>query len=381
MPEHESLGQAAAATQSVQDDLRQTREQAETLQQRRRDEWRAEEPEVSYTDDPAAFQREYEAARARRGTEEEPVPYMLENATGGLGARDGGRAFGLELEFDIDSNRDRHEALAAIARDMHAEGLSQQHYMQRYHAARRDGYTEAPDGWRLEEDGTVAGEVVSPILYDEPQTWHNLQRICEIIQRHGGTATVRTGGHIHVALPDYDHTVENHNRLLGLVNANEDVLYRLAQNPEAPWHRGITWCRPNDAPGSGYRSVASARRRNEGHHLGLNFESVHGSQSDHVEFRMWDGSLNPAVVQAQIKLSLGLADAASRGSGPALPPEPLGTHRERNSHLQRGQRLSGEAWLADTRSFRSMVDTVFRRSQDKAQAAALFAVTRWQQRR
>jgi hypothetical protein len=305
---------------------------------------------------------------------------MLEDATGGLGARDGGRAFGLEIEFDIDPSQDQYRAVAAIARDMHAEGLSQQHFQQGYHAARSAGYTEDPGGWRVERDCTVAGEIVSPIMYDEPRTWRNLQRVCEIIQRHGGTATVRTGGHVHVALPDYDHTVENHNRLLSLVNANREVMYRMAQNPAARAHRGISWCRPNENPGPGYSSFTSMRSRNQGHSLGVNFESVAGNSSDHVEFRMWDGSLNPAVIQTQIKLSLGIADAASRGARPALRPEPLGTHRWRNRQILREQgrrRLRGEDWLADTRGFRGMVDTIFHRSRDKAQATALFAVTRW----
>ena len=36
--------------------------------------------------------------------------------------------------------------------------------------------------------------------------------------------TIRTGGHVHVGVGDYDHTVENHNNLLGLFKENEDTL-------------------------------------------------------------------------------------------------------------------------------------------------------------
>lgn len=378
MPENDPAVPTPA--EAVQADLRAGRLQAESQQQTRIDSW-PEEPEVSYTDDPEAFQREYEAARARRAAGEEPVPYLLENATGGLADPDNGRAFGVEIEFDVEPGVDSYQAVAAIARDMHAEGLSQQHFQQGYHAAARAGYTTAPNGWRVESDATVCGEIVSPIMHDTPETWRNLSRVCEIIRRHGGIATMRTGGHVHVALADYDHTVDNHNRLLSLIDANQDVLYRMGQNPAARAHRGTAWCQPNPSPGAGYSSVASVRSRNYGHHLGVNFEAVRGQRNDHVEFRMWDGSLNPGVIQTQIKLSLGLADAASRGARPALPPEPHGTHRRQNAHLGRGERLSGAAWQADTRSFRSMADTIFHRSQDKAQAAALFAVTRWQRRR
>ena len=338
----------------------------------------------SYRDDPAAFQAAYDAARARRDRGEPAVPFLTENATGGLGVRDGGRGFGVELEYDFPETMsyfDRQAATTAIATDLYAAGLTQQDHMVGYHAGRAGGYSDAPNAWRLEADGTVAGEVVSPILYDEPATWQRLASVCEIIRRHGGRASTSTGGHVHVSAGNYDHTVENHTRLLNLVSEHEDTLFRLAQNPGADRHRGTTWCAPNYQHAEGYVNVAGVRRAHNGHHLALNLQSMHGRSSDHVEFRMWDGSLDPAVIQTQIKLSLGLTEAAfrtARNSSPAAPREPIGAHRE-----QRGgrRRLRGEEWRADTASFRGLVDTVFSRAQDKAQATALFAVTRWQRLR
>ena len=118
---------------------------------------------------------------------------------------------------------------------------------------------------------------------------------------------------------------------------------------------------------------------NNSHGVGLNFQSVHGRQTDHVEFRMWDSSLDPGVIQAQVKLSLGMAHAAFRSMGERWGTrEPVGTHRQRNAPPPRGRRLRGAAWRADTASFRRLVDRVFSRDEDKAQATALFAVTRWQ---
>ena len=75
-------------------------------------------------------------------------------------------------------------------------------------------------------------------MYDEPQTWRNLATVCEVVKRHGGTVTRRAGGHIHVSTYDYDHTVENHNRLLRTTAGHADTIYRLAQNPAAAAHRG-----------------------------------------------------------------------------------------------------------------------------------------------
>ena len=53
-----------------------------------------------WEEDHAAFQAAYRAAQERRRRGEAAVPFMTENATGGLGARDGGRSFGVEMEFD-----------------------------------------------------------------------------------------------------------------------------------------------------------------------------------------------------------------------------------------------------------------------------------------
>jgi hypothetical protein len=330
----------------------------------------------SWSEDPSAFQAAYDAARARRSRGEPAVPYLTEGATGGLGSAAGGRAFGVEIEFDLDAGVDRSAVLRAIGEELHRAGLTSSPEQRGYHARP----SESSAGlWRFERDATVAGEIVSPVLHDDPATWRQLAQVCEIISRHGGRATGRTGGHVHVGLADYDHDVDNHNSLLGLFAAHEDALYRLAQNPARRSHRGLAWCRPNIVPAEPFRDVASVRRRNEGHGLGLNFESVAGYRSDHVEFRMWDSSLDPGVIQAQVKLSLGLTQAAFSSPRRSWGPrEAVGTHRSANTQHGPRRRLRGEAWRADTASFRQLVDRVFTRDVDREQATALFAVTRWQ---
>jgi hypothetical protein len=182
---------------------------------------------------------------------------------------------------------------------------------------------------------------------------------------------------------DFDHEVGHHNRLLQTYQAYEDVLYRLAQNPGSRnnRHRGTDWCSPNRVPAAGYSQVSDAAHANR-HGMAVNLRAARGSRSDHGEFRLWDGSLNPAVIQTQAKLSLGLVAAAVRQNpaGPAhSSPMRLGSHR---SQLQQaglsGRRLSGEAWRSSTLNFRRLADEVFHRAQDKEQATALFSATRWQ---
>ena len=61
---------------------------------------------------------------------------------------------------------------------------------------------------------------------------------------------------MHVGVADYDHTVENHARLLSAFKEHEDTLYRLAQNPERRAHRGTQWCSPNMAPSGPYANTS-----------------------------------------------------------------------------------------------------------------------------
>ena len=209
-------------------------------------------PAWSDDDNYDSFQAEYDAARARHGAGEPAVPFVRENATGGLGARDGGRGFGVELEFDLAGVANQSAALAAIGADLHQAGLTGSSQQTGYHSGRNSGYRQ----WSFERDSTVSGEIVSPVLYDEPGCWDQLAQVCDIIKRHGGKATARTGGHVHVGCGDFDHTVENHNRLLAMAGEYEDTLYRLSHNPHRPAHRGLAWCSPNRTPSAGYQRSA-----------------------------------------------------------------------------------------------------------------------------
>jgi hypothetical protein len=374
-----------AAAQQVLDETLAEHQAAAALQEQARDRWPADQ-DVSYEENFDAFRQAYQAARNRAARGEQVVPYLTENATGGLASREGGRGFGLEIEFDLPGDSgDRRAAVRQIARDLYDAGLSQDAYQHTYHSQAEAGYTDDANTWRLEEDCTVSGELVSPILFDEPETWRNLATACEIIERHGGRATHRTGGHVHVGMHDFDHEVGNHNRLLQTYQAYEDVLYRLAQNPGSPnnRHRGTNWCSPNRSPAAGYSHVGDAADYNR-HGMAVNLSAARGYRTDHGEFRLWDGSLDPGVIQTQAKLSLGMVAAAVRQNpaGPAhSSPMRLGSHR---SQLQQaglsGRRLRGEAWRNSTLNFRRLADEVFHRAQDKDQATALFSATRWQQR-
>ena len=333
----------------------------------------------AWAEDDRGFQAAYDAARQRIADGESPIPYMREDATGGLGARDGGRAFGVEIEFDFPSSMSYHErgeALAAIGRDLQAEGLTSTPHMQGYHSGSRSGYRD----WTFEADGSVAGEIVSPKMYDEPQTWDQLEKVCDIVRRHGGVASRSAGSHVSVSMADYDHTVENHESLVRGVRHHEDLLYRLGQNTERRRHRRSVYARPQPAPpANGYRSIDNVARSNSRYYT-VNLAHARGRATDRAEYRLWDATLDPAAIQSQVNLSLGMTDAAFRDHnwGDA---NPIGTHYTRNRNQlggRRGARLTGDAWKQDTRQVRQLADRLFWRTSNREQVAALYAATRWE---
>ena len=382
-----ATAQADAQTALLQDWTRSVESAQEA-----RDRWVPSAEEDSYGTNFLAFNDDVRAAVARQDAGQDPIPYLTENATNGLCSPDGGRAFGVEIEYDFPehlSDRQRREQNAAIGAALWQAGLIPTSRQGQYHAAEDRGYTtEHEGGWSFEDDATVDGEIVSPIMYDTPETWANLQKVCDIVKAHGGTASARTGAHVHVSAGDYDHTPENHTELVRMFGQHEDVLYRLAANPERGLHRGAQWCRPNDTvPPQGFTDVSNAHRLNKSHNIGLNLQSVSGGAADHVEFRHWDGSLDPAVIQAQVKVSAAMTAAAVRNAGQYGPSrrgnETVGSHSARQQVLLKGSRrkMNRREREQDTATLRSLADTLFSRRADKAQFAALFAVTRWQPKR
>jgi hypothetical protein len=337
-------------------------------------------PEVSYRENVEAFHRDFADAIARAERGEPTIPYMYDNATGGLGARDDGLPFGREIEYDFPPEvmYRKNEINRAIARDLYVAGLAVDSAVHGYHTAEQAGYTDAPNAWRIEDEPTVAGEVVSPIMYDEPQTWINLKKVCEIIASHGGIPSNRTGGHITVGTYVFDHVVAHYNRTFEIVDSFFDTLTRLGQDPARGEHRGTRYCALNPHPSDGYESIATAHEHNHNHSIAVNLH-VAGERGDRVEHRWPDGTLDPATIQTQIKLALGMTAKALRDGADGLllnggDHEPIGTHLWRRAlGLQDGPGGREREML----SYLELTDGIYHRAVDKAQLTALLAATLW----
>lgn len=278
------------------------------------------------------------------------------------------QTFGVEIEFD---GGDRGE----IARRLYQEGLIDRPQQVGYHTSQRGGSGR----WSFERDGSVTGgELVSPVLRDSPETWRQLERVCEVVRECGGHTSARTGGHVHIGADesDLDHRVERLRRVALNVAAHEDLVYRLgsATGRAGRSHRGAvlgySYCSPLRATAEDIarsRSVGElAGTVGQGHGMGLNYHNlVYGSRT--IEFRHFDGSLDPARIQTNIKLAAALARSGTAQGPEPSESSPLGAHQE-----GRGEERDG--------ALRRLAERVFARPADALRVYAQYRRGRWQRR-
>ena len=360
----------------------------ETLAEARRT-WAAE-TEVVYSEDYAEFERVYRSAAAARETVGGTplIPFQRVNALNGLATRESGNGFGMEIEYEFPQDMDypaRNAAQERIGRELYEAGLtysqSQQGYgASRYRAERNRGNGPADTherNWSWEDDGSVnGGELVTPIMYDEATTWANLETAVDILKRNGAVASKAAGAHVHVGTSHFGRSPERYAELARLMSQHEDVMYRLASDPARGTHRGGHYASPNPAVApAGFSNMNQVRQWQDTRSSALNLLNVSGTTADHVEFRVFDSTLDVGAMQTQIKVAVAMTHAAPRiasGGATRRKKEELGAHAKRNADPS-----DSDALKADTATFRSLLDTLFTRKADKDQAVTLFANTKW----
>src|SRR3989441_11649945 len=285
--------------------------------------------------------------------------YERENVIG-----DPNQTFGIEIEFDGANPN-------AVARALHEAGLASSPRQEAYHSQRRQ-----PGMWTVERDVTVSGEVVSPVLSDTPDTWAQLERVCSILRAQGARTSVRTGGHVHVGADsaNLDHDVNRFRRVAQVCGWAEDLMYRLsaATGHNGRQHRGAgrgyQWCGPmragdfeqaQDLTGLAYRVGTS-------HSVGLNYGNIL-DQRRTIEYRYFDSSLDPARLQANIKLACWLTKRAGELQDSSIPRERvrLGTHSRQSDDRDR--------------LLRRFADLVFVRPMDRLKLYWVYEQSAWQQ--
>jgi hypothetical protein len=302
-----------------------------------------------------------------------PYEYQYEDVLNGAPV-----TFGVEIEC-VPGDLDDDGFQQRVVDRLRAEGLTDQTQRHSYH---HGNHRNGAHVWGVERDGSldqdgrdVGMEIISPVLSDDPEHWRQLERVCEIIREEGGAVNERCGGHVHVgAERAMDTHPERWSRLVRLYGSFQDLIYRMSAVGER--HRGA---------GSGYRYTRPLQHwrlsprfgsmddvwrhylsggddRNDRRRVGLNLQH---SQEHRVEFRQFDGSLDPGRIQQNVCLAVGLV--ASTGEELRLdePPQSVGQH-----HAQ------GAA--AGDESARRFADLIFRRTGDKLAALRLYQQGAWQ---
>lgn len=328
-----------------------------------------------YARSPQSFYTDYQSLSR------EELPYRYRNA---LGASGESRSFGVELEFMVgEKDKSRaQEVLKRVANDLHEAGLSDSSTVNDYHDSQMAGWKS----WSLELDSSVDGEIVSPIMSDTEENWKNLHQVCGILQKHGCRATAKTGSHVHVSSGSYGFSTAKQFELRRLAEKDEDTLYRLSMNPSSSEHRGISYCSPNvtdaqdDIPASINYGLYNM---NDEYYTALSFDASadpDGVLDSHVEFRTWDGTLDPAVIQRQIQVSTGLTDYAEykvmRNGASRRPKRStrLGTHYSKTA----GKDISSPESLWEShKDVAQFLDQTFPDTRVRKDVMHLFAKTRW----
>lgn len=327
----------------------------------------------AYSADPARFAADVRATMNAPYTDQ--VPLLAgdsEPAMYGFGAQ---REFGVELEFDAGT----YGAESGVGGELYDQGFIRQSYQVGYHSAAHShqGYSrDVHSGWSYEQDGSVAGELVSPVLHDAPETWERIDRACRIMADSGAIASSGTGSHVSVSAADLAGSPVRLTRFLRMMYHHQGDLHTMSA---AGYGRGSGYAHPLEPiPVTGFTRIGNPNRYEAGsarsaidRYRFVNIAHIR-SQSSHpnagasrVEFRLWDGSLHTGRIQAQVKMSAALLDYSVNYRAMTLDS----SQRADTAHLN----PDSADFAEHTAQVRDLIDNLFRRDVDKRQAAALWA--------
>lgn len=333
-----------------------------------------------YSKDIDRYVNDVQEAKQRIKDTGEVVPFTTEPVTGGVCSPESGRGFGLEIEFDLPSGANPRTVGAEIARELHEQGLSDISHQTPYH-----GYSG--NQWHIENDVTVSGEIVSPILNDTPEHWEQVKKVCDIVKRHGGKSTANTGGHVHMGLGrgSEPELARRKAAVTQVYAAFEDSIRRVQADPTRKEHRDSQWCRPLDtssAQSSIYQNRSGREPRWSDHSASLNL----GHQG-RIEFRGADGSIDPGHIQAQVMMSAGVVRAAERGEvdGDTLRHAKVGSNAKKIKAIQGANKTKvaqtdDELVVSDV-EFRKFSDLLMNTPHGRKAVAGIAANTPWQETR
>lgn len=320
-----------------------------------------------YTDNMSEFENDMERLRTA------PVPYEYENVLNGSDI-----TFGIELEFTV-GNSD------AIARELYDLGICSSPTMQGYHSS------GTPGKWKLERDGSVTegsygGELVSPILKDTPETWRQIEKICEVARRHGARVSNKTGGHVHISTDPLDGKRHRWKRLFKAFSGTEESIFRFsggelgafrdtsyAASSVDELRAGISTALPQQEDTGYFRRAFREAGMGRNRYRSLNLQPFVNGTRDAIEIRSFNGSLTPGIIQANVKLSVGLVHAAERSRIRGDSESSTTESFSKRGHMINNQNTNTK----NNTAVAKMLDVFFTRKSDKEHILSVIAKNRW----
>lgn len=292
-----------------------------------------------------------------------PLPYLRENATGGLAGPEG-RPFHVAMYLELDVPVPASTAETAALRGRIRRDLA-------------DASIGGQTGWTAAVFPNARGRMScffgTGFRRDSRSTWHNLEAQLAVLRRYGATTT-RNNPYMSVQI-DRDTTsydIDEFNRLFHATAHYEDLLARLGSDPTAdalpaqPYDRRALPHRPN-----GYRSLHRIDLSDTAplHAVVPNYPDETDPDTTNLLFNSARATLDPARIQANVAAFLGLVDDAETSTGRPGRTTPVGTHH-----------TDGGGGADPHHQAREFARRVSRTPEQVAQLAALYANTDWQTR-
>lgn len=323
--------------------------------------------EESYFRNTRTFLDDYEEAKRMRN---QPLPVEYGSVTNGFlstsGDEPNARGFGVEIEF-------AHADLDTVANALHEAGLANSDYAHAYHS---EGY----DSWKVEDDCSVGGEVISPILYDNEESWRQVEKACQIIRENGGEATAMGGGHVHIGVPNVSN--ESIRNTVAATVAHQDVIRRLSTDPNRGTHRttednGYTQPFRED-----HVSRVYGRANNLQYSLGRS-QMMNFANDNTMEFRDPDGSIDAGHIQTQVMMASALVRSGEQGDWNDMNErntsiQRIGTNRTRQPLVDRIESGDEDKTLASEVSLISTLDTLFPDRESRKRMLNVAVRNEWQ---
>lgn len=208
--------------------------------------------------------------------------------------------------------------------------------------------------------------------------------ICDVAKRHGARIDENCGGHVHINMEKLDTARQRWRRFFKTIEVYEDCIYRAAVGDLGVVRAAaLSYARPfsvraNESKNIHFnmnndddvREMARVISRNN-RYYGINLTNIARDRAPTVEFRHFNGSLNPKQIQANIKMAAGIINASEKARFRDTEDE---IYKKRGNILKNSSTSDGARTKKKMMEF---LDIAFPRKNDKKAILNVFKKTNW----